>query len=327
MGYWNNTKILLDNYFFARVLGRPSTAAFWYLPEIANVTDQKSLQAYKTAKMPFYLMNYQAKLKYSLKNDNGIIVLPYPQPIGNQVNPEAAFQYALALHDQYLKTGESSWLKQFWHYVDYFLKRQTNRGDWSYEFDWFESKAPWSSALAQARGASVMLRAWLHTQDQIYLKAAVLAFSRFDEPHEQGGYSCFFKPAGCYYFEEYPQAPTAVINGFMAALFGIWELYFWTKQPRFANLWQNGIFSLAEMLPHYTVQGWTLYDQDIRNGKVNLNSPRYHELMINYILILSLLSDDMPAFEQYYKLWSKTNRMVPKMKALVSKSLRKIKYR
>jgi hypothetical protein len=316
---------IIDNYGLSRFLGKPSTALFWYYPEPPNITNVETLNRYKqlTSKAPFYLMNYAAKLQYSLANRAGIIVLPYESPIGKQVNPEAAFQYALGLHDQYLVSGDSAWLEKFWCYVDYFLQRQGPEGDWYYDFTWRTLEAPWASALAQARGASVMLRAWLHSGNRSYLQSALLAVSKFDKATDTGGFLHLFMPEKCYYFEEYPGLGSGVINGFMACLFGLWELKIWTGNEKVSALWEMGVESLQKMLPYYTLRGWTLYDKTGSSKTPNINSPRYHRLMTNYMLVLSVLHD-APIFKEYYAYWDSKNTRFSQLQALMLKFKNKI---
>ena len=96
---------LVDNYLIARWQNRPSTALFWYLPEPPLIHSAADLAQYKQSQpSPLYLIDYRQKLQYTLTNQDGIIVLPYDNAIGSQVNPEAAFQYALGLHGK--QTGE-----------------------------------------------------------------------------------------------------------------------------------------------------------------------------------------------------------------------------
>lgn len=317
---------LLNNYLFARLLPRSSTAKFWYLPEPPNITNQNDLTRYKNSAVPFYLMNYSQKLKYNLTNAENIIVLPYADPIGQQINPEAAFQYALGLHDQFIATKDKKYLEKFFHYANYFLTLQTKDGDWQYQFDWFESKAPWSSALAQSRGASVMLRAFMHSKQTKYKDAALLALSKFNLLCSEDGYLNLFAKENCAYFEEYPKHPTGVINGFMSALFGVWELAYWLQDSALENMWQQGVASLIKMLPHYTVKGWSLYDQDQYKDQPNLNSPRYHLLMINYLRVLSNL-DSAPELKNYLQQWQAANNFFSKLNAYYKKAIRKIMYR
>lgn len=314
-------------YFIAKLLKQPTAPQFWYLPEIANITDAASLQKYKESdkKSVPYVMDYRGKLKFTCCNEAGIIIIPYASPIGSQINPAAAFQYALGLNDHFIATNNEHYFKEFFRYVDYFLAKQGEDGSWFYEFDWFESKAPWSSALAQSHGASVMLRAWLYTQDSKYLHAAKNAFSKFSVATSKGGFLENFTKENCSYFEEYPKAPRGVINGFMASLFGAWELWQWLDDVQYKKMWEMGVDSLEKMLPHYVLDNWTLYDFSARDTDPNINSPRYHNLMINYILIFSVLTDK-PIFKEYYQSWLKQGNF-KKIAKTFSKLNRKIRYK
>jgi hypothetical protein len=319
---------LFDNYIIARWQNRPSTALFWYLPEPANIKSKNDLLRYQQTKCsPFYLIDYRKKLSYSLENENGIIVLPYNGTIGKQINPEAAFQYALGLHDQFCLTKNNYYLEKFWRYANYFLSCQSQDGLWSYNFDWYGSKAPWYSALAQSRGASVMLRAWLISLDQTFLDASKKALSKFSVLTSKGGFLHTFKPSQCVYFEEYPEIPTGVINGFMASLLSIWELRYWSSEKWLEDLWQVGISSLQSMLPYYSNGWWSLYDLDANTPIANVNSPRYHLLEMNYLQVLSILSDAEGLKHEYETRAAQYNNSLSRLRALSLKSIRKILYR
>jgi hypothetical protein len=329
MRYLKKIYQLVDNYLIARLYNRPSTALFWYLPEPSNIKSKQDLIQYQTLSKPasFYFIDYRQKLNYSLTNHDNIIVLPYDQPIGNQINPEAAFQYALGLHDQFYKTNDQTYLQQFLNYANYFLKKQTPDGFWSYDFNWFTSKAPWYSALAQARGASVMLRAGLITQDNTYLTAAKNAVSQFLLPTAAGGFLHIFSKENCPYFEEYPQIPTGVINGFMACLMSIWELHYWLKENWLNEMWTLGINSLQAMLPHYSNGWWSLYDLDENSPILNVNSPRYHLMEIHYLQVLSILSASPILQSELHNRTRQYHNSINKLRALGLKFARKIMYR
>lgn len=328
MKYVKNTLQLLDNYLLARWQNRASTASFWYLPEPPNIKTKDDLIQYqKSSSAPRYLIDYRQKLTYPLKNEDGIIVLPYNKPIGNQINPEAAFQYALGLHDQFYLSHDSSFLDKFQHYAQYFARNQTEEGLWDYNFDWYGSKAPWHSALAQSRGASVMLRAWILNQDSMYLNAAKKALSKFQVPTSEGGFLHRFQPTNSIYFEEYPHTPTGVINGFMSSLICIWELSYWIKETWLNELWQLGIHSLQTMLPYYSTGWWSLYDRDDKTPVKNVNSPRYHQLEIHYLQILSLLSDSPIITDEYKRRVKQYKKFLSRQRALGLKIIRKVLYK
>jgi len=318
---------LFDNYVIARWQHRPSTAMFWYLSEPANIMSKANLESYQRARpSPFYLMDYSQKLKYKLCNQDGIIVLPYPD-IGEKINPEAAFQYALGLHDEYYQSGNDEYKTKFLNYADYFLAKQTRNGLWAYDFDWYGSKAPWYSALAQSRGASVMLRAYLLTEQQHFLDAAKNALALFQVPTCQGGFCHVFKEADCAYFEEYPQTPTGVINGMMASLLGIWECQYWLKENWLKELWGLGIHSLQTMLPFYNIGWWSLYDLDHTVPIINVNSPRYHLLEMNYLSVLAVLSETSAIKLEHEKRERQYQRLLARVCATGIKGVRKVLYR
>lgn len=304
----------------------PPTAGFWYLPEPARVTRPEHLEAYRSAPVPLYLVDYSAKLRYDAVGPDGIIRLHYRRGIGAHINPEAAFQFALAASDAHTITGQTSHLETFLHYARTFADRQKADGDWSYEFDWYESKAPWASALAQSRGVSVMLRAWLRTREERFRDAAVRAIAKFDVPTIAGGYLHEFRNSGHSYQEEYPAAPTAVVNGFMATLFGLWELATLGGCPPAQRLFDTGVRTLEVMLPHFTCSWWTLYDLDDRISPANYNSPRYHDLLVDYATILSVLCDSL-VIAAHRDRWVAQRTPGHRMLAFWLKLIRKLRFR
>lgn len=311
---------LLRNYGLNRLTGKPSTAGFWWLSERTRVGDPHRLKLYLESAQPspHYLMDYASKLSYQYKNDDGIIVLPYNLPVGDQINPEAAFIYALAVHDAYLQLDQHERRKEFLYYADYFRKAQLDNGDWPYLFDWPGSKAPWVSALAQGRGASVMTRAFLMTKEESYKDAAIKAISHFDLPVAEGGYMIRHRLTGLPYYEEYPSRPIGVMNGFMASLLGCWEVAHWLGDEKARQLFDQGIVSLIEMTPHYMTQWWSVYDRNPDVKSPNLNTPRYHKLVLSYFEILSVLSNNPQLAVQRDK-WRECLGPVNETRAMVLK--------
>jgi hypothetical protein len=322
---FNKAYQIIYNNLLSFWFNKTTTATFWYLPESAQVYDKESLSLYLQSKAsPFYLIDYKEKLKYQLKDvTDDIIVLPYQAPIGEQLNPEAAFQYALGLHDKFLAENNDVFLKEFLRYADYFVKTQSPEGDWHYNFDWYISKAPWSSALAQSRGVSVMLRAWLITKNEQYLHSAKKALSKFKVNTSEGGYLHYFREADCYYFEEYPNAPSGVINGFMATIFAIWEMSIWADDNDAKELLSLAVTSLEKMLPFYTVKWWTIYDRKRKGWVLNINSPRYHAMQINYLACLATITNSAILFS-FYEKWKEQVCFFNKTRAVIAKFIFKM---
>lgn len=318
---------LFDTYVRARMFGPPSTASFWYSPTPIALSDIAAHAAYLDARpSPFYPIDYRSRTKFKFQNVDDIIILPYGGGIGPQINPEAAFQFALGLHDRWLDERTPHLRSEFLRYAKYFLGRQKANGDWVYAFDWYESKAPWISSLAQTRGASVMLRAFLLTNDQSYSDAAICALSKLHKDVKDGGVRAGFKENGACYFEEYPHQLNATLNGFIAALFGVWEVATWLGDRPAKTLFDEGLKSLESMLTFYTLSWWTLYDYVSGEAIPNVHSPRYHEMCTDYLVALSTISQS-PIIEQYAQQWRKLDTMPHRATAYAVKIVRKLAYR
>jgi len=312
---------LLRNYVTRREDGGSSSAAFWYLPEPPRVYDAESLQAYSASATPspLYLMDYSAKLRYTVIDAEGLIALNYGPPIGLQRNPEAAFQYALACHD----AGD---YVSFLRYAAAFRDATDARGRWSYSFDWYRSKAPWHSALAQSRGASVMLRAWLLSGDPQYKDSALAALALFDTPIAEGGFQAIHPKAGVPYVEEYPSQPTGVLNGFLASLIGMWEVERWLDDSAPPGRFARYLASAERMLPYYTTMWWTLYDLDPDWRLPNVHSPRYHRLATDYLRVLAALAPS-PVIAEYRNRWISFEGIFARTGATALKAFKKIIHR
>jgi len=318
---------ILDNYALARLIRRPSAAGFWYLPDAPNVTDAASLALYRAAdRSPVYLVDYRTRTQFRHENADGIATLPYPRPLGSRVNPEAAFQYALGWHDRFVRDGDAGALEPFLRHARYFRKLQNATGDFPYEFEWFENKVPWFSALAQSRGASVMLRAYLMTGEKAYAASASAALSRFGAPCESGGFAATFPLTRLAYFEEYPQQKNAVINGFMASLFGLYEAKEWLGDRNAERLWKQGVHSLEAMLPFYTLPWWSLYDRSGPDAGRNLHSPRYKTMVVGYLAVLAALTGS-EILAAYHAKWAAMNVLPNRLAAYGLKFVRKLRYR
>lgn len=320
-------RALAQNYLFRRVRGRPAPLTFWSLPEPPRVVDAASHAAYLAERpSPRYLMDYRARLRYTETDARGILVLHYPDPVGTQVNPEAAFQQALGAHDAWRDGAGTAARDRFDRTAAWALADQDDRGHWPYRFAWHRSAAPWASALAQMRGASVMLRAFLLTGDPRYGDAARRAADPLERPLDDGGMLGRHPASGAAYFEEYPSEPTAVLNGFLASLFGLYELSTWLDDSRAAALLTLGLDGVEQVLPAYVHRGWSLYDLDSRSPFPNPDSPRYHRLVADYLLVLATISG-RPSLADWHTRWQAMDTGPRRLAAIGGKLLRKLRYK
>lgn len=317
---------LFFNYYLGPRLGYPTTAGFWYLREMARYRTPSEGQAYfarPAGAVPLYPMDYSSKLSYRSFDARGILVLPYAPPIGRQINPEAAFIYALACLDDHLASGAEASKAAFLKHAEYFLEAQTPSGDWEYHFDWPGSPAPWTSALAQGRGVSVMTRAWLATDRPDFLEAARRATARFAVPIGDNGYLHRFPPTGSPYYEEYPKRPRGVLNGFMASLIGLLELAHWAGDDDARDLFDMGIESLVAMAPHYLLPFGSVYDRAPGAEHPNVNTPRYHRLCVSYLEVLWALTGD-PRLGDHLSAWRGVDTLPNRIRSFHRKFVWKI---
>lgn len=318
---------IVRTYTVGRLGGAPSTAAFWYNAAPPRVIDAASLTAYRADADPYplYLFDHRGKLSYPTVDADGVAFLNYDPPIGRQLNPEAAFQYLLGVADA-VRTTRPELKDTFLRGATRLLDLQTPEGDWPYQFDWFESKAPWFSALAQSRGVSVMLRAGRLSGDDRFIESAHRAVSRFEVPLADGGYLHTFESTGIPYFEEYPLSPSAVMNGFLATVFGLWELTELTGAESARRKLNLALDSLEQMLPAYDCGWWTLYDRRGYPEHPNVQSVFYHRMVVDYMRVLVTL-DDRPAFRDLRQRWEGYNTGPARLKATLAKLKFKVTHR
>lgn len=98
--------------------------------------------------------------------------------------PIAIFQYGLGCYDLYLGDNDKEYLVKFLKAADWALKNQNEQGagNFSIEKNHFEP-----SSMAQGEGASLLVRAYKETGDEIYIKAAKKALEMMLQPLEQFG--------------------------------------------------------------------------------------------------------------------------------------------
>lgn len=128
------------------------------------------------------------------------------------------------------------------------------------------------SAMTQGQAVSVLARAFSKTRDRAYLHAAVRATGLMLKPLEQGGTSR--QTAEGLILEEGPYpSHRAVLNGWIFALFGLYDLELALGSSPFSKELETTVATLVQWLPQYDAGFWSRYDL---SG--HLASPAYHRL-------------------------------------------------
>lgn len=226
----------------------PQKADYWNTITPCNI-------ASKPCKLNKYYLNFESKAKYPDRFDANKIPL-YWYRNDYIYHPIVIAQYALGLFE----AGKNN---DFLLQADWFVKNgvETRCGlIWEIGIDVHEYKikAPWISAMAQGEAISVLTRAYLISNNEKYLTSALAALIPFTQHIDEGGVLNEF--AGSKVYEEYPaEKPTAVLNGFIFSLFGLYDLVLLGNSVA-SELFEQGINSLKTILPFYDMEYWSSYD-------------------------------------------------------------------
>lgn len=281
--YWRR---IIDAY----LLGGTSQLSFWHeRPEAhpAVVFDRLG---------PYY-MTFAGKARYAGPFDaEGVPQLDYRGNIGRQYNPIAVAQYGLARYNCFLGTGSPADRTSFLAQADWLVRSLEPNASgipvWMHHFDFeYRSllKAPWYSGLAQGQGLSLLARAHQATGERRYAEAMRAAFASLTLEVDAGGV-LFRDGEGSVWIEEYlVDPPTHILNGFIWALWGVWDYALATGEGRARSLFEEGVKTIARNRARYDTGWWSLYELSGTRLPM-LASPFYHRLHIVQLRILAALT-------------------------------------
>ncbi|XP_076472652.1 D-glucuronyl C5-epimerase-like [Babylonia areolata] len=213
-----------------------------------------------------------------------------------------------------LTLARTAHMDQFYAAADWLVRHQDDRGGWPIMVrrklieGVMELPPGWYSAMAQGQAMSLLVRAYLVTSDPRYLTSAVNAMKLFEISSEQGGVLAKFLDKYDWY-EEYPTTPSSfVLNGFIYALLGLYDLKETAQgEPGAAagQLYRAGIRSLKAMLLMFDTGSDTFYDLRHLSSGLEPNRARwdYHTTHINQLLQLVVIEEDEPLFRATAQRW------------------------
>lgn len=280
-----------------------------------------------------YYQDFSQKANYPGPYDSdGVPLLNYRGRIGKQYNPIAVAQYGLGNYNLYRESGQVERRPKFLKAADWLVEHlEINEYGipvWQHHFGWEYReilKAPWYSALAQGQGISLVVRAFADTGDRIYLDAGHSAFKAFLAEVNNGGVS-YRDENGNIWFEEYLVSPPShILNGFIWALWGVYDYYLATEREEAKRLFQDATSTITANLWRYDTGFWSLYDLS-RTLLRPMASPFYHRLHIAQLSAMHRLTGNQ-VFLEYGRLWAGyQNSFLNRKRALACKALFKIFY-
>ncbi len=305
--------------FSAYVLGGKSQLTFWHETPTVN------LSANRTALGEYY-MPFTEKADYKgIYDASGIPLLNYRGKLGVQYNPIAIAQYGLGNYNLWRQATDPNRKQKFFRIADWLAANleQNSHGlaVWNHHFDWEYRdtlKAPWYSALAQGQGISLLVRAHKESNEARYLDAARAAFLAFQRPITEGGVA-FTDESGQLWFEEYiVSPPTHILNGFIWALWGVYDYWLATNMAAAHELFSRGVQTLLHNLDRYDLGFWSLYEQSGTRFPM-VASSFYHRLHIVQLRVMYRLTEEKMFAEVADRWESYTRNRINRTRALACK--------
>lgn len=229
--------------------------------------------------------------------------------------PVAIFQYGLGCYDLYLQTSEEKYLKKFLQCANWAYEHLDKQGRWN-NFFYVYPNNPYG-AMAQGEGVSLMLRAYVETQDERFYIASKQAIDFMLSPIEKGGTTIYKNDKVI--FMEYTHLPV-VMNGWIFSWWGLYDYILVSgDHGYYKSLLNESLTTLMQMLPEFKCFYWSKYDL---GGK--LASPFYHNLHIAQMQAMFTLTKQN-LFKEYAELWTKQqNNIALKVFAFLHKTFQKL---
>jgi hypothetical protein len=280
--------------YLARVLRvymhkRSGPLSFWY--------EQPELNERAFRGLPDYFMRFAGKARYAGPFDpDGIPLLDYRGDIGRQYNPIAIAQYGLARFNACAAGGTSADRRAWLAAADWLAQAMRPNGHgvsvWMHDFDWpyrQRLRAPWYSGLAQGNGLSLLVRAAMTTQEPKYVAAAHLAFEPLRRDVSEGGVLVTDASRDVWIEEYIVDSPTHILNGFIWALWGVYDYARWSDRSDALRIWESCVATLAKHLADFDTGWWSLYEA--RDGSREMLASRYyHTLHITQLRVMYRLT-------------------------------------
>ena len=280
-----------------------------------------------------YYMTFREKADYAGPYDaSGIPLLDYRGVIGLQYNPIAIAQWGLANSNRFAAAQDEIRRHRTLKAADWLCEHlEQNSGGlwvWNHHFDWDYRetlKAPWYSGLAQGQGVSLLLRAYAHSARNQYLSVAQRAFVPLTRSIADGGVLFEDDDANLWIEEYLVDPPTHILNGFMWALWGVFDFWRAQEDSSAKTIFDRGVETLLRHLKKYDTGYWSLYEQSGTRLKM-LASPFYHRLHIVQLQVMAKLTGER-GFEEVAQRWQAyAQHPVNRTRAWVEKSAFKLLY-
>jgi hypothetical protein len=177
--------------------------------------------------------------------------------------------------------------------------------------------APCPSALPQGQAASVFVRAHLVSHDDRYAQLAMAAIRPL---LAQPGTRLITWTATGPILEEAPSSPPShVLNGWISALWGVWDVHLALGVPQAAARFADSLACLQAHLLAYDTGWWTLYSL-FPHPVEDLAKPIYHRCHVVQVEVLHRLTG-IETFATTARRWASYDRALRRSAAVAHKGV------
>lgn len=231
-------------------------------------------------------------------------------------NPVGIAEYGLLLYNDLIENTNRLSLKsdrraalnkQF----SWLIKNRTDKENISF---WYHNypvadhgcKPPWKSALDQGLILSLLVRAYYLTKKEEISKLAEKVANSMKTPAFEGGF-LYINSNGDYWFQEYMGNCGYVLNGFIFAMWGVYDYYLYSNDQVYKMIFDKCINTLRNNLKYYDwrmgIAKWTVYDLKDKNP-VELGYQKMHVRLLKNLYMITgekFLLDYANLWESYIK--------------------------
>lgn len=207
--------------------------------------------------------------------------------------PIQIIQYALGCYELYLKTNNALYLNKAIYCTEKILTLVNEDGSISCMYFVKGLENPYS-AMCQGECISLLFRLFKETNDKRYYYAAIKVYDFLVDKENKLAVTKVFNGLD-YCLFEYPEKEM-VLNGYIFALFGIYDAYLMTKREDIKKIFDISLSSLKSIINEFDCDGWSYYDLGNHYA-----SKFYHKLHIDLLSALNLLSNNL--FDEYIEKW------------------------
>ncbi|CUN52281.1 D-glucuronyl C5-epimerase family protein [Roseburia inulinivorans] len=296
--------------FFDKILRytnrKTSSLAFWWLP----VKEGKWNCPLTRDEISDYYVDFSEKINYKyLFDSNGVPLLDYKGTVGVRYNPCAIAQYGLGLCSMYIKTKERKYIDKIRKQAEWISnntkigKNEVGRLEYDFAGEAYNQVLDkgYISAISQGQAISFLVRAMIILGDYKYLDTANKLFASFKYSIYDGGVVNYDEKSRIY-LEEYPTKKiSCVLDGFIYAMFGVYDYYLITADTDAENIFFDCCNTVEDRLKEFDLGFWSRADVYVEKPKMPA-SKFYHNVHVQQLKALYKITS-REVYIEYARKW------------------------